>query len=175
MGCARSSGVQRDLVHLGRRIGSSSNTNKRQALRSQTELPLCSLQTRLHWPNHYIWIDSICINQHALKETSVQVQNMASIYANADTVLLCVGPHSHRSHRFQEYAESLEFDHRLQMQGRGRHERGDPATSAWWIHIQGEPPNGDIWMSDEALESITAFASRPCWSRLWIIQEVAVA
>jgi hypothetical protein len=41
--------------------------------------------------HHYLWINALCINQHDLKERSMQVQNMLSIYKKATTVLFWLG------------------------------------------------------------------------------------
>jgi hypothetical protein len=48
---------------------------------------------RLRSPNQYpyLWIDALCINQHNLKERSMQGQNMLSIYKKAATVLVWLG------------------------------------------------------------------------------------
>ncbi|EGP85205.1 uncharacterized protein MYCGRDRAFT_28495, partial [Zymoseptoria tritici IPO323] len=49
------------------------------------------MQARLHYPETYIWLDSICIDQGANKEKSHQVAMMKDIYVKADWVLACIG------------------------------------------------------------------------------------
>lgn len=48
-------------------------------------------QAQLHHPGTYIWIDAICIDQHHDAEKSAQVGRMAKLYAQANSVLVCVG------------------------------------------------------------------------------------
>lgn len=43
-------------------------------------------------PLTYVWIDSICINQHNAQERSAQVQMMGTIYARAIRTLVWLGP-----------------------------------------------------------------------------------
>jgi hypothetical protein len=121
-------------------------------------------QTWLHYPNDCVWIDSICINQADVGETSVQVQKMSQIYENAHTVLLCVGPHQDRSDRLKDYAgdlkrilESYDGKNDLDFYGRA------------WTALRGES------YAYKAVETIRAFMTRPYWSRLWIVQEVTLA
>jgi hypothetical protein len=48
-------------------------------------------QARRHYPESYVWIDAICINQLDLEEKSTQVAMMGRIYKNASLVLACIG------------------------------------------------------------------------------------
>jgi hypothetical protein len=48
-------------------------------------------QARRHYPESYVWIDAICINQLDLEEKSAQVAMMGRIYKNASLVLACIG------------------------------------------------------------------------------------
>ncbi|KAF7931095.1 uncharacterized protein EAE97_009304 [Botrytis byssoidea] len=41
----------------------------------------------------YVWMDSICIDQHNIEEKADQVKMMGQIYRNALCVLACVGLH----------------------------------------------------------------------------------
>lgn len=49
-------------------------------------------QTTLHFPECYVWVDAICINQNDLAEKSAQVAIMGEIYVKASLVLARVGP-----------------------------------------------------------------------------------
>jgi hypothetical protein len=48
-------------------------------------------QARRHYPESYVWIDAICINQLDLEEKSAQVAMMGMIYRKAALVLACIG------------------------------------------------------------------------------------
>lgn len=42
----------------------------------------------------WIWVDALSINQHDVDELNSQVQRMDLIYSMAETVAVCLGPHS---------------------------------------------------------------------------------
>ncbi|GIZ49759.1 hypothetical protein CKM354_001278600 [Cercospora kikuchii] len=48
-------------------------------------------QVRRHFPNAWVWIDSICIEQGNASEKSSQVALMANIYKRSAKVIACIG------------------------------------------------------------------------------------
>lgn len=102
-------------------------------------------QVRSHYPNEYIWIDSICIDQTSISEKNHQVQMMGQIYANANSVLACVGPHDAGSEQL------------VQRRVMAEPEEYTMKDRAWMWKI------------------LKAFWHRPYWERLWIVQELELS
>lgn len=102
-------------------------------------------QIQLHFPDAFIWIDSICIDQESLEEKNHQVQMMGHIYANAKGVLACVGPHA---------------DGTEQLVRRG---------------VMEEPADYKLKDRARMWKILRAFWQRPYWERLWIVQELKLA
>ena len=143
--------------------------NRHFAIRSNCHYAL--KQVWAHYPDQYIWLDSICINQDDADEKSIQVQRMGPIFAQADHVLICIGPHSNGSESLLDYGHELREFHRSTTQEHGQQDPGEVPESYFdalrflrnRVHVT------------ECLEAIRAFADRPYWSRLWIVQEIACA
>ena len=97
------------------------------------------------------WIDAICINQANIKERNHQVQMMKDIYTNADSVSIWLGEADEDgfSDLAMDYIASLELEY------------GD----------QRRLPVCDL----KTGRALRKFCFNPYWSRMWIIQEVAVA
>lgn len=58
---------------------------------------LTQISLHLRSELRYFWLDSICINQDDLDEKALQVEMMADVYARAQAVFSCVGPHADES------------------------------------------------------------------------------
>ena len=106
-----------------------------------------------------LWIDAICINQEDLRERSAQVQLMRDIFQSAERVLIWIGEEQDHS------AGAFELARRLaQLSTTQAQEASKDLASA------GLPPRGaSEWKSLEALYH------RKLFSRVWCIQEIAVA
>ncbi|KJX96171.1 hypothetical protein TI39_contig785g00001 [Zymoseptoria brevis] len=61
----------------------------------------------MHYPETYIWLDSICIDQEMDREQSHQVSMMKDIYVKADWVLACIGPHENGSEVILEVVDHV--------------------------------------------------------------------
>lgn len=110
---------------------------------------------RLERSERYLWVDALCINQMDDEERSYQVEQMRSIYASASNVLVWLGPALHNSNAGIELIEKM------------AHHFTD--------YKPGEVVPAAIPASSEALLAIHKLLSRSYWSRMWIVQEVAVA
>ena len=106
-------------------------------------------QVGIHHPGEYVWIDSIWINQQNLPEKSSQVCLMGDIYHKAWSVLSCVGCHSDDSEALREIDSDSD---------------GVPVRR-FRTEIR----------SSRVRHAIIAFYNRPYWSRVWILQETALA
>ncbi|KAK0623848.1 heterokaryon incompatibility protein-domain-containing protein, partial [Immersiella caudata] len=103
---------------------------------------------RLHDEPRRLWIDAICINQDDTSERSAQVAVMQYIFQNATDVIAWIGEEEGGSH-------------------------GRPVTqrAANFVRESVTPPGwvGSPWVD------LLALVERPWFSRIWIVQEVAVA
>lgn len=107
----------------------------------------------LREPTHTLalWVDAICINQADTTERSTQVQGMAKVYGSADRVIACLGsktPNFDLGSSFLRQLSQVSFDQALG-------ETLDPNNLP-------------------ALEAALSLLDKPYWTRLWILQEIAV-
>ncbi|KAF2834355.1 HET-domain-containing protein [Patellaria atrata CBS 101060] len=131
-----------------------------------------------------LWIDQICINQSDNMEKGHQIQLMSRIYSSAALVIVWLGPHSDNSKdafRFGKKVVStflpdapsvgadrqLPTDHHL-LRGTGELFRSDHH----WAYGEGRILPDRYHKNWEALKTLL---SRRYFSRVWIIQEVAMA
>lgn len=113
-------------------------------------------QAQLDWLGNFVWIDSVCIQQSNLSEKGEQVGMMGDMYGHSALVFACVGAHDETSRLLMESIENLfpAFDN---------HCRGNRMSFLPTITEQ-TLSNLNRWLKP--------FASRPYWSRLWILQEM---
>ncbi|KAK4504311.1 hypothetical protein PRZ48_005227 [Zasmidium cellare] len=151
-----------------------------QTLEVRTNCHYTLSQVRARYPESYIWLDSICINQRDNGEKTYQVAMMKDIYVGASLVLVCVGKHEDGSETVVEVARAMERE--VRKAAREREEEGGvdemdrvvigPLYRKEWSRCV------EALQKDEALElreALIAFMERPYWNRLWITQEVAAA
>ena len=98
----------------------------------------------------YLWVDALCINQDDAIEKSQQIRKMASIYNNAQRVLVWLGQGDDDSER------ALGFVHRINNLGEFERLIEDEKSVKDWNAL---------------LEVMT----RKWFSRRWVIQEIALA
>jgi hypothetical protein len=106
-----------------------------------------------------LWIDAICINQHDQQERGAQVARMREIYEGSWTTVTWLGEAAGDSYKAIELLKTL-----AQYEARGE-------SHVLKEKLQEQPHYLGMgkWMS------LHTFLQRPYWSRLWIIQEVALA
>lgn len=106
------------------------------------------------------WIDAICINQDDLVERARQVQIMCDIYRSADNVIVYIGEDTEGLGRAMELFQKL-------------HEKSqDPMSNT---NTAGMIRDSLPRSSEEVWYRLHDFFNRPWFSRIWVIQEVAVA
>lgn len=117
-----------------------------------------------------IWADALCINQGDDNEKSWQVQEMATIYRRAHTVISWLGPSTPRT----ELAFSVIKD----VQG-----KEDWSDTAFINTFQARATSSAAFAEDveqlvkdaERWASVLEILDRPYWTRMWVFQELACA
>jgi hypothetical protein len=123
--------------------------NLEQALRTLREIPEIANGTR-------VWVDALCINQQDVDEKNVEVKRMGEIYRKADRVLSYVGGEEDESGQILEFMDAIgEVVQRANVLA--------PITLGFIKNIR----------PDMAL-SMAKLLSRTYFSRIWIVQEIAL-
>lgn len=115
------------------------------------------------------WIDAICINQEDLNERSSQVQLMRDIYKSSIRTVVWIGDESFWSHRLFEFLKSVD---------KTRSWEDDDERK---VKVEGQIQLRGQLAVDEDIQKIVRrglykdIAQRDFWTRIWIVQEVAIA
>lgn len=108
--------------------------------------------------DRWVWMDSVCINQKDDAEKSLQVRQMGDIYQRASKVIICLDDSENPTPlRFRVVLKLL---HDLVS-----HDKV-PARDSRDVKLVGQSTS---W------HALSRFLSHPYWSRMWIIQEAALA
>ncbi|SCO92139.1 uncharacterized protein FRV6_16267 [Fusarium oxysporum] len=117
-----------------------------------------------------LWVDALCINQQSFQDKKVQVQMMDEIYRRSQNVISWLGESSHDSDeamrtmgvlgRWMKDNESEIFD--------GPNEDEEHLTVSQYFEAKGFPMSSQNW------SALLSLLERPYWTRVWIIQELAV-
>ncbi|KAL6406781.1 Heterokaryon incompatibility protein 6, OR allele [Ilyonectria robusta] len=121
-----------------------------------------------------LWVDAVCINQNDIAERTAQVQMMANIYSKAKTTVSWLGEAANESDGAVELIRKLgdwvrEHEGEI-LEGEGEEPPSDGSiqTAADFIEWLGFPLRSQNW------PALWRFLERPYWTRVWIIQELAV-
>lgn len=129
--------------------------NLEAALRNLRYRPIHSATSN----DRVLWIDAICINQNDIQERNVQVRQMLDIYKSATRVVIWLGEGDRDSDKamtfINKYSDSL-------------------LTRESFSKVEKELSR-PMHLKDEWLALVQGILIRPWWSRVWIVQEVAVA
>jgi hypothetical protein len=109
----------------------------------------------------WFWIDQICINQDDEVERSQQVSQMAELYTRATFTIIWLGPSFHGSDEFMEFIAqaNIDFEGLVKEMGSSPMKLSDPAKHIWEIYNA----------------ACHRFITMSYWSRIWIIQEIALS
>lgn len=124
-------------------------------------------------PGEYLWVDSICINQEDLEERAAQVGIMDTIFGGAKETIIWLGRENEHTgsalHTIRQMAYSAED--KIVGYARAR-ALGDVfvVEDADLLAKNGLPP-----MTSEDWQHLSDLFSRTWFSRVWMIQEVALA
>jgi Heterokaryon incompatibility protein (HET) len=108
-------------------------------------------------------VDTVCINQDNRKEQGHQVAHMGTIYGRANRILICLGPDAGHG----KHVASLVADIN-QLIGSQLEEFGS------WDRLPLLDPK-DSLAKDRRWNSLSALFQCPWFTRVWVVQEVALA
>ncbi|KAF7952593.1 uncharacterized protein EAE97_002090 [Botrytis byssoidea] len=130
---------------------------------------------------HVLWVDAICINQEDIPERGMQVQQMRHIYKDAKDVLIWLGP-PELSTRGLRDDEDPHVETESTIPSTSNHFKALKLLASWFQSVErGETkcPHLDFENKDKWREALQCEfwkpLKNPYWTRLWIIQEVALA
>jgi len=115
-----------------------------------------------------IWVDALCINQDDLLERSQQVQIMRNIYQAARKTLVWLGSDSEE---MKKGFQLVPYLHRVFVQAF----EGHPHVVRSNPHILAHPSVAELKRQRRLFEYFEAIEQRPYFSRVWIIQELAMS
>jgi hypothetical protein len=112
-----------------------------------------------------LWTDAICIDQSNFKEKAAQVMMMGEIYSRCSSMYIWLGEPSLLSetrHPFSMFLHWAEDKHFYEYPGFSRTEDG----GEWVFHENAA--------YQQMYEDFVDVVSRPWWTRLWCVQEIAL-
>ncbi|RYN45573.1 hypothetical protein AA0114_g8981 [Alternaria tenuissima] len=124
-----------------------------------------------------LWVDALCINQNDIQERSHQVQQMATIYSSARTVLIWLGEWpSFDTCRDQErceraFSELLTESRRINSMLDSKDKNKQRLSMMSNFLTQNEL----FYDIGHFMRHLSDICSQPWFSRLWIIQEFILA
>ncbi|KAL8801197.1 MAG: hypothetical protein Q9182_004646 [Xanthomendoza sp. 2 TL-2023] len=113
------------------------------------------------------WIDALCIDQDNLDEKDQQVKKMRDIYAKAQKLYVWLGPESNDGQAGLHILVKI-----CDLSSQGKIDQGGPPLDFDDDQLQslGLPETtSPIW------RALLVFLSRPYFTRMWVLQELAVA
>ena len=132
---------------------------------------------RLRSPNvpRTLWVDQLCLNQENVQEREQQVRQMADIYRHSCKVLIWLGDDGEDSRKADKIIDCLL---RLDLSARlGEISSNDviPQQTTVSMGLEQFKSNGLPNPKDVGWQELRNLLSRPWFSRIWAIQEAAVA
>ncbi|KAB5526422.1 heterokaryon incompatibility protein-domain-containing protein [Coniochaeta sp. 2T2.1] len=115
-----------------------------------------------------LWIDAICIDQENLFERSQQVGSMRDIYKQSKKTLVWLGPETEDTAQAFELVPYLLRACKEAFQGNPRPIRLEPT-------IMMHPAVLQVCQRLRLFDAFIGLEQRPYFSRIWIIQELAVS
>lgn len=115
-----------------------------------------------------LWIDAICINQDDLAERSQQVTIMKQIYQQARKTVVWLGPENADTARAFELIPYLMVVFTDAFQGM-------PRPISYDHNVLRHPAIPRVYQKMQLFESFMQLEQRPYFTRVWIIQELAVS
>ncbi|KAK8093464.1 hypothetical protein PG997_000149 [Apiospora hydei] len=123
---------------------------------------------RLRDMDRLLWIDALCINQHDHREKGHQVGQMRSVYHNADTVLVWLGPSSDAIDDIMDMMALWDKQFNTVPQTL-------PNIETAWSKKLAQLGGTSNAIYQGRVATFARLVERPWFRRVWIIQEVANA
>ena len=125
--------------------------------------------------NRFLWVDQLCVDQDNLWEKEQQLGLMADIYRCSSELLIWLGDEEDESRKAYKIIDRL-----LRMNPTGSHGNNDskddlPQHTMVSIGLDQLKSHGLPGPKDIAWQELRSLLSRSWFSRIWIIQEAAVA
>ncbi|CAI6096285.1 unnamed protein product [Clonostachys chloroleuca] len=124
-------------------------------------------------PGQYVWIDGICINQDDLAVRASQVSIMNTIYAGAKETVIWLGPSNPATDRALSKLEEMATNAESQIMKWGKEQSFSDAFIA--DDTRALERSGLPLMTRSDWSDLAAIVTRTWFSRVWIIQEVALS
>lgn len=118
--------------------------------------------------SRFIWVDVICIDQSNLLERSYHVAMMGEIYQRSQCTLIWLGPGTPNTVRGLEFVWDL-------MNARNSLGDNEPAATIQSSSTFEKKTKYNLDDSNPRLHAYRAPQLNPCFRRVWVIQEVALA
>ncbi|KAF4631226.1 hypothetical protein G7Y89_g6898 [Cudoniella acicularis] len=129
-------------------------------------------QLRFEDRDRILWIDAICIDQDNNEERKHQVQQMGSIYKEAEEVVVWLGSGTNETDLIMDSMKQL-HENNVKV------ERDWRLSAQLWMHTRSDtnPRLGDIYVDQSARwrEGMNLILKRSWFRRIWILQEIANA
>ncbi|KAH8794329.1 heterokaryon incompatibility protein-domain-containing protein, partial [Hyaloscypha sp. PMI_1271] len=135
--------------------------------------------------NRVLWVDAICINQKDNKERGHQVGVMWNVYSEATEVLVWLGESSTSVNGWPSLNRgsisvsdlSLDYLHQMVIDMRRIQSSGqDPKSSLLYQELQSQIYESVIsGLFTDLCRGFDDIIQRRWWSRVWVVQEVALA
>ena len=134
-----------------------------------SNLEIALRHLRLESQAKTLWVDALCINQESFDEKKAQVQRMSEIYVRAANVISWLGEASDDSNEAMEMIGNIG---RWMRDNEDRifdaDENDEELTMTQYLEAKGFPMSTQNW------SAFCNLLERPYWTRVWIVQELAV-
>lgn len=138
------------------------------------QLDLALRRVRDGTDERVLWADALCINQRNLAERNNQVQLMGQIFSSARRVLVFLGPTKPGLDKALATLDSSKIGQQADhLWRKGIDSTNQDGNSTQQFHLEVEGFMASI--TEESYAAIRDLATRPYWTRTWILQEVFVA
>lgn len=115
-----------------------------------------------------LWIDAICIDQWNVVERSQQVGIMRQIYKQSKKTLVWLGPETGDT---AKAFELIPYLHKVFMEAFD----GKPRAIRLDLRLLEHPSIQQVYLQVHSIEPFMQLEQRPYFSRIWVIQELAVS
>ncbi|KAF7540981.1 hypothetical protein G7054_g975 [Neopestalotiopsis clavispora] len=128
----------------------------------------------------FLWADAVCINQQDLAERAQQVTLMGSIYSRADRVISWLGPSDESTEVAFSLVKACAGHVTMTEKELGTYPESKVAFAESDLDFMGQnsefyEQNTKRFARNKAWNAIDILSSHVYWTRIWIVQEVALA